>query len=270
MKNKLLLTAFVATFLIHASAFAQGALTPPGAPAPTMKSLAQVEPRTPISAPATISVPGSYYLTTNLTVTNGDAIYITASQVTLDLNGFTIASTSPTISGFGIALGAPGGNTDITILNGHIKGNQTNINGVFFGGGFTGGIYWAGAPPQNVRVTGVSVSACYNGIILNPGNASLVEGCTVKTCATFGIYADHISHCMVKECGSDAISGSLVTDSHGDSIGTGTGIDASGGMAIGCYASSGIVSGVALKAKIANSCVIGIGTTTIVNKYNMP
>jgi hypothetical protein len=52
--------------------FAQGSLTSPGAPAPTMKTLAQIEPRTPISsAPFTISVPGSYYLTTNLTFSVG-------------------------------------------------------------------------------------------------------------------------------------------------------------------------------------------------------
>jgi hypothetical protein len=38
---------------------AQGSLTPPGAPAPTMKTLAQIEPRTPISsAPFTITVSG--------------------------------------------------------------------------------------------------------------------------------------------------------------------------------------------------------------------
>src|SRR6185295_16428367 len=77
------------------TALAQGPLTPPGAPAPTMKTLDQVEARTLISsAPFTISQPGSYYLTANLTVSSGNAITIAASGVTLDLNGFTISSTA--------------------------------------------------------------------------------------------------------------------------------------------------------------------------------
>ena len=41
----------------------------------------------------TISQPGSYYLTRNLTVSSGDGINITTIGVTLDLNGFTIRST---------------------------------------------------------------------------------------------------------------------------------------------------------------------------------
>ena len=69
---------------------AQGALTPPGAPAPTMKTLTQVEPRIPIfTAPYTISVPGSYYLTTNV-VTTGNGVVIQTNNVTLDLMGFSI------------------------------------------------------------------------------------------------------------------------------------------------------------------------------------
>src|SRR5215831_14797408 len=85
--------------------FAQGSLTPPGAPAPGMKTLTQLEPRTPIaSAPFTISAPGSYYLTTNVSVSAGDAITIATNNVTLDLRGFTISSTAAPSAGRGILL----------------------------------------------------------------------------------------------------------------------------------------------------------------------
>jgi hypothetical protein len=79
--------------------FGQGDLTPPGAPAPTMKTLTQVEPRTPIiSLPFTASQPGSYYLTANLSSTAG-GIRITAADVTIDLNGFTITGPGAGSSG---------------------------------------------------------------------------------------------------------------------------------------------------------------------------
>ena len=74
-------------------AAAQGSLTPPGgAPAPTMKTLDQVEARTPIdSIPFTITEGGSYYLTANLTgVPLADGITVNASDVTIDLNGYTL------------------------------------------------------------------------------------------------------------------------------------------------------------------------------------
>src|SRR6266851_1180042 len=106
MENKLfaaLTLTLLSTLNPQLSTFGQGNLTPPAAPAPTMKSLAQIEPRTPISsAPYSISSPGSYYLTSNLSVTNGDAITITANQVTLDLNGFTLSSTAPSLTGTGV------------------------------------------------------------------------------------------------------------------------------------------------------------------------
>ncbi len=53
-----------------------------------MKTLTQLEPRTPLAggtAAITISQSGSYFLTGNLTVATGDAITINASGVTLDL-----------------------------------------------------------------------------------------------------------------------------------------------------------------------------------------
>ena len=129
MKTKLqLLGVFIIAAL--ATLFAQGPLTPPGAPAPTMKSLEQIEARKPISsAPFTISQSGSYYLTASVTVSSGTAITITASNVTLDLNGFTISSTDASTTGYGILL--DNGPRNITIANGFIQGSVTN-NGAAF------------------------------------------------------------------------------------------------------------------------------------------
>src|SRR5678815_4185257 len=83
------------------SVLSQGLLTPPGTPAPTMKTLDQVEPRVAINATNTpgdtdslfkITQPGSYYLTGNITgVAGKHGIAIAASGVTVDLNGFDVA-----------------------------------------------------------------------------------------------------------------------------------------------------------------------------------
>jgi len=85
---------FLAGFLCLGWVMLAGAvgdvLVPPGAPAPSLRTLSQVEPRTPISsAGLIITAPGSYYLTTNLfTAANG--ITIRTNDVTLDLMGFAI------------------------------------------------------------------------------------------------------------------------------------------------------------------------------------
>ena len=84
------------------SVFPQGSLTPPGAPAPLMKSLDQIEPRTDLktlsgdaTAVVVISNPGSYYLSSNLAGAAGkDTIRVTSTAtVTIDLNGFALTGT---------------------------------------------------------------------------------------------------------------------------------------------------------------------------------
>src|SRR6266446_2752769 len=121
MKRIAILLLSVVSFEL--SAFGQGSLTPPGAPAPTMKTLDQVEPRTPISAvPATITTSGSYYLTTNLTCTlcggGTNGITIVADGVTLDLMGFDLTGTS----GSGKGILASIGRTNLCVRNGTVRG----------------------------------------------------------------------------------------------------------------------------------------------------
>jgi len=208
--------------------FAQGSLTPPGAPAPTMKTLQQVEPRTPISSvPLTITQPGSYYLTANVTVSSGDAITIVANGVTLDLNGFTISSTAPVANGSGILISNFNSVlSDIIIYNGHISGSVTNDGfGTYGGSGFNSGIESSGYAPGNVRVTGISVSGCLqSGIDLDPSGSTLVESCTVRNVGSFGIAAGTVKGSLALICGAEGIDGSHVSDCEGESSGSGDGI----------------------------------------------
>src|SRR5256714_11393508 len=127
----LALSVFVSHFLLPPSAFAQGSLTPPGPPGPTMKTLDQVEPRidlqnAPASAVTTtnadyhfiINQPGSYYLSANILVAKTNGIQINAEGVTLDLNGFQISRVSP--GGYGIEISNVGHRA--TIRNGTVIG----------------------------------------------------------------------------------------------------------------------------------------------------
>lgn len=101
------------------SSLAQGPLTPPGAPAPTMKTLDQVEPRTPITnLPLTISSPGSYYLVSNLTGTTS-GITINSDNVTVDLNGFALLGQPGSLTGITIQFVA-GFHQNITVRNGYV------------------------------------------------------------------------------------------------------------------------------------------------------
>ena len=223
MKTKLFLLALIFAFSLEPSALhAQGSLTPPpGVPAPTMITLSQMEPRAPISsAPITITQPGSYYLTTNLSVTAANAITIVANNVTLDLNGFAISSTAPGATGYGIELGNVNATTNISIFNGFISSGVTNNAGTYSGSGFAYGIAYSGAvPPRNVRVRNVSVTGCLdNGIYLPLGSSTVVESCTVSVVGSYGIQADSVSRSTAIACGYAGVVAETASDCVGDAI----------------------------------------------------
>lgn len=125
MKKSHLLCGYL---LLISWAAAQGPLTPPGAPAPGMKTLDQVDPRTPVNAVNTpgdatatyvISQPGSYYLTGNILGVPGEhGIRIDASYVTLDLNGFVLDGVIGSLSGIAMLDPALRG---CTIRNGTLR-----------------------------------------------------------------------------------------------------------------------------------------------------
>jgi hypothetical protein len=275
LRHAILALAFLSTLNFQSSrVLAQGSLTPPGVPAPTMKSLAQVEPRTPISsAPFTISTPGSYYLTTNVTTAVSNAIVIAANGVTLDLGGFTISSSLANAANGGTAILLNNGVSDIVIKNGKIRSGVTN-NGsnIYSGSGFANGIFFSSTLPVDVRVSGVSISGCLNfGIYLGGGNSTVVEGCVVRTTGQLGLGASTINKSVVMDCGSIAILGEQVSDCRGESTGSDSAIV--GTTVMNCYGVS--TDGPGVNAKSAQNCYgtsvtdFGLTALTALNCYGV-
>jgi hypothetical protein len=85
--------------------------------------------------PYVISNPGSYKLSGNLAAPAGvDAIHIAASNVVLDLNGFSIASLGPSSSFFEpIGIQATGAIRNLSIHNGSMTGWPIAVETATFG-----------------------------------------------------------------------------------------------------------------------------------------
>jgi hypothetical protein len=257
----MLLAALAAPF---ASVFAQGNLMPPGAPAPTMKTLDQIEPRTPISASTAITQSGSYYLTTNITVSSGSGITINADDVSLDLNGFTIHSTAPSATGYGILFN---GRRNISIHGGYVTGGVTNNgSGVFSGPGFAYGVY--GASALNVTVVNISVEGCRLDGIYVPADSCVVDACNVHTAGSYGINGGAIKASVAEDCGYIAISGDQISDCRGLSVGS-HGIAANIVNNSYGYGSSDGISAYTVNNSYGYGTSHGINATTVNNSYGL-
>ena len=176
MKNsKGILTGFAATLwmFMGTNVMGQGSLTPPGAPGETMKTLAQVEPRTPISSlPYTISEPGSYYVTGNLSST-GHGIVIEASGVSVDLMGFSL-----TWDGGNENYGGPGENAYNGIyVTGSAEDKETMPH-IFV------------APPASAMGNGASSVAMIENLVIKRGRISGFHD---------GLRCENMSNSRIKE-----------------------------------------------------------------------
>ena len=190
IKPKLVLLALLSAFSLQPSALlAQGSLTPPpGAPGATMLTLSQIEPRTPVDATHTgsggsakflITQPGSYYLTTNIVgVSSEHGINISANNVTLDLNGFSLQGVSGALDGVYIHAGY----TNVTVRNGSISGWVSSFGGVE-------------DHANNAILEGLNISANANGIVLE--SSGVVRDCNCNNNFGVGIqvYAGMVSGC---------------------------------------------------------------------------
>jgi parallel beta-helix repeat protein len=204
------------------TALAQGSLTPQSAPAPTMKSLSQIEPRTPISSlPYTISAPGSYYVTTNLTgVSGSDGITIiflpVVENVTVDLNGFTLTGVAGSHNGIHAAA----------LIAGH---NYAFRNGTLRNWGMDG-VNASGA--MNSRFEKLQLYGNAN-IGLEAGTNCIVSDCAAYSNAVAGISVltgGDLSHCVAANngIGLQTLDGCVMADctasgNSGDGINVGIG-----------------------------------------------
>ncbi len=188
----LVFLALVGVIAMLASDAYGGPLDPPG---PVASTDGVREPGTPISSiPFTISQPGRYYLTRNLTGVGGQSgVTIASNGVTLDLNGFTLQGVPSAANGV-LVSGARNG---VRIENGTVRG------------------WFNGIDATNAALSSISgVSVIGNGIASNDGSFGIllgayssIDNCHVSGNTATGIYADSITirDCVITQNGNDGV-----------------------------------------------------------------
>ncbi len=238
------LFAVVALLIVCAAPskiFSQGPLTPPGAPAPTMKSLSDLDAHITsasekridvltLPGDATnqhiISAQGSYYLSGPLTGVSGqNGINIQNGNVKVDLNGYQLAGVPGSLNG--VVLGVF--HLDVEVRNGSVSD-------------------WGG-----------------NGIDLSNGGGMIVADVTSTTNTGMGIYTGDTS--VVTRCTSRSNVGtnirvgidSVVTQCVATSSGAGDGINVTANCAVSdCSANQNNGNGVNAGPNCAISRVVAV------------
>lgn len=189
-----------------------------------MKTLAEIEPRVRIGNdfeglnPIVINAGGSYYLGEDILAFHGNhGIEITASDVSIDLNGFKIEGNIEVGSLDGIHVGA--GLKNVTVRNGTVK--------LFFGKGIEAGTC-SNLRVEAVRLVGNGggglaaglaamvldcVASGNQGDGFNLKQRSLIKGCIAESNGGDGIELDDANQARENNCSDNEGNGILVTGS---------------------------------------------------------
>jgi hypothetical protein len=132
------------------------------------------------SVPYTINTPGAYILTQSLHYTpgSGNAITVTASNVTINLNGYGIINTSDQTKTTATCVFA-NNVENLTVENGEIFGFT---NGIDLEGPGVGLNFNVGHIVQNLRLAYCTL----HGILLNRASNCLIQNCQLSSIATTG------------------------------------------------------------------------------------
>lgn len=250
MKNSLIAILSLLTLAVLDScnpAFGQGALTPPGAPAPMMKTLDQIEPRKLINTANTpgdaansfiISQPGSYYLGADIVGTSGrNGILVAADNVTINLNGFSLSGVAGAAAG--ITNNAP--HRGVTILNGRVTDWPTAA------------IVIAGA---GAAVSDVTVLNSGAAIVLDTTNGTLVTRCSAHDITVAGSLTTCISADTVEDCTLGNLS------SAGSLTGIAAGLQVSR-CALNTLTAGASLTGISAVTMVMDSSLVTLAGTTI-------
>lgn len=264
-RTALLCTSIASLSLVAAALVVAGPLNPPsGSVSSTYKTLTEVEPRIAINSTNTpgdggssfrITQPGSYYLTGDLTgAASKIGILIAASDVTIDLNGFTLRGVSGSLN----AMQMDTTRSNIAVRNGSIASwgfSALNLYNSSGGAGYViedvrafdcggQGVVVGG----NSRVSRCTIENAGSYAIYAPFGRCVVESCTIRGAATYGIIV--LGNSVVRDCSVRSVTGygilgsssCLVTDCSVASCTNGIYIEATS-SAVNCIASGNTVDG---------------------------
>ncbi|MFH0792671.1 MAG: right-handed parallel beta-helix repeat-containing protein [bacterium] len=217
--------AAILIFLMVSAGFAQGSLTPPGPPEPTMKSLSEIDANVTnakasadkatsaalaaqdrrieinsINTPGILSneqfrieEPGSYYLGGNITGESGkSAITIFHTNVSLDLNGYALLGVPGSLDGVEAVIGGVGAR-NIVVRNGTVKDwGRYGINAGTLDGGLIEDLVVTNCGDTGIKLNdGFTVSNCVSyengGDGIEAVSHSTIVGCTAASNSGVGI-----------------------------------------------------------------------------------